>query len=229
MNKFVLILLLTAACVHAEEESSSSSESFLKSLANRFEEKLNPKILNKFIELSEKTKIQCPELEQTLDTTLEEVDNCIENTELGDNTLCSLLRNNLEKCLEPVKKTLVRCLPEESKGLPIMAIKIGKAVVDQACNSTVEEILELLNPCTRAKETLSYEACTKVRKIFREYKNKLPSKSLVCSLLPNIKSCDKFHQEASCKNPVTKSAMVNFFEAIDEATATECQDLNKTK
>lgn len=66
---------------------------------------------------------------------------CINNIELGENTFCSLLRNNLEKCAEPVKKLLVGCLPEESKGLPVMAIKIIKAVIDQACNSTVEEIL----------------------------------------------------------------------------------------
>lgn len=53
--------------VHAKGESSSSSEEDLKNLATVFETKLNSTIITDFITLTEKTKKQCPDIEQKLD------------------------------------------------------------------------------------------------------------------------------------------------------------------
>ncbi|KAJ8918634.1 hypothetical protein NQ315_013140 [Exocentrus adspersus] len=214
--------------VSAEGESSSSEED-LKSVASIVENKLNSTIITDMLALIEQTKKQCPDIQDKLDSTTDQVATCIDNIDLGSDTFCAIIRKNLGKCSEPVKKLLDGCLPEESKDLPAMGIKIISAIIDQACNSTVEEILELFNPCMMEKEFKSYEACTKVKDAVTEHKSKLPTKSLICSMLPNLTSCVKSHRDASCKNPVTKESLINFYEAIDTATASDCQEINKTK
>lgn len=69
-----------------------------------------------------------------------EVESCLEEIELGSETFCNLIRKNFGKCTAPVRELVVGCLPEKSKELPVVGEKIMLAIIDQACNSTVEEI-----------------------------------------------------------------------------------------
>lgn len=46
-------------------------------------------------------------------------------------------------------------------------------------------------------------------------------------MIPKTKLCAKDHQEASCKNPITRKAHLNFYEAIEDALKTTCEELNK--
>ncbi|XP_018568653.1 uncharacterized protein LOC108908944 [Anoplophora glabripennis] len=232
MKKLLLLFVVIFTYAYADEESlelSSSEEESIGELVTLLETKLNSTIFSDILVLINKTESRCPGIEEKLDKAVGEVGECLDDIDLGEDTICTVTRKNLEKCSEPITKILVDCLPEESKGLPILGIKILKAVLDQACNSTVEEILELLNACTLKKEFDYFDTCTSLKNTFQQYRDKVPSKSLVCSLMPNVKSCIKSHQEASCKNPVTRAVMVKFYDAIDIATASECQELNKVK
>lgn len=56
------------------------------------------------------------------------------------------IKKKFAKCTKLGRDLVVSCLPEKSKDLPILGEKIAFALIDQACNSTVEEILgEFLN------------------------------------------------------------------------------------
>lgn len=65
----------------------------------------------------------------------------MEEIEWGSDTFCTVIRKNFAKCTAPARELIVGCLPEKSKDLPMLAEKIVSALIDQACNSTVEEIV----------------------------------------------------------------------------------------
>lgn len=46
-------------------------------------------------------------------------------------------------------------------------------------------------------------------------------------MLPKVKKCAKDHEEATCKNPLTRQARLNFHEAIEDALKEDCDSLNK--
>lgn len=46
-------------------------------------------------------------------------------------------------------------------------------------------------------------------------------------MLPKVKKCVTDQQSATCKNPVTKAAHRNFFEAVEDAIKNECDSLNQ--
>lgn len=135
------------------------------------------------------------------------VSTCVENIELGSDTFCQLIRKNYAKCTKPIRDIVVGCLPPESRDLPLLGEKIIGAIIDQVCNSTVEEILgkfhngqtscnyvirfitkrkyallftELFNPCVMEKELDEVAQCGDIKKTFIQHKNELPSKSLIC-------------------------------------------------
>lgn len=70
-----------------------------------------------------------------------EIQTCLEEIELGSDTLCNLIRKNYGKCTKPARELIISCLPEKSKDLPVLGEKIILSIIDQTCNSTVEEIL----------------------------------------------------------------------------------------
>lgn len=72
---------------------------------------------------------------------VEQVGECVEDIDLGSDTFCSLIKKNFAKCSKPARDLITSCLPEESKGLPGLGEKIILAIIENACSSTVEEIL----------------------------------------------------------------------------------------
>ncbi|MFK9312061.1 hypothetical protein ACJEKH_26130, partial [Escherichia coli] len=68
-----------------------------------------------------------------------------------------------------------------------MVDKMIVGIIDQACQSTVEEILELFNPCGFNNDDEHIPACKEIMTAVDKYRNELPSKSLICSTVPKIK------------------------------------------
>ncbi|CAG9834924.1 unnamed protein product [Diabrotica balteata] len=231
MNKFIVLFAFAVAIgtTHAAAVSSSSSSSSeeVAELAQLLSKKFNTTIILDIVKMVEKAEDKCPNIEEKIEGVVDKVDQCMDEIELGSDTFCSLVKNNLAKCSKPLVDLITSCLPDESKDLPPMVQKIITAVVDEACHTTVEELLELLNPCIIDKEFVSVPACSEIKDVFVANRNKLPSKSLVCSMLPKVKTCVKGHVEASCKNPTTKRATLKFHEAIDNAIKSDCEALNK--
>ncbi|XP_074026936.1 uncharacterized protein isoform X2 [Leptinotarsa decemlineata] len=214
--------------VYAESnESSSLEEEDIKEIAEMVKEKFNSTIVFDVLRLAKLTKDKCPDVEEKAENALGEIAECISDIELGSETFCSLIRNNWEKCSKPGLDAVASCLPEESKDLPYMFSKIIAAIVDEACNSTVEEILELFNPCGFDDEdSRELPECNEIVSTVASYKDKLPSKNLICSMLPKMRKCG-IAQNESCKNPITKRAGLHFQEAIESATKDDCDALNK--
>nr|XP_023023452.1 uncharacterized protein LOC111511653 [Leptinotarsa decemlineata] len=228
MKTFVLLAVFLFATSWAEEskESSSLEEEDVKEIAKYVQDKFNSTIVFDIMTLIKKTEDKCPDIEEKLERAGEEIGECIEQIELGSETFCSLLRKNGQKCTKPGVEAIASCLPEESKELPAMLSKIIWVVIDQACNSTVEEILELFNPCVMNKEANKSPECTAVKDTIVSHKDQLPSKSLICSLVPKVKSCAAKH-EGGCTNPITKNANLHFQNAIEDAIKDDCDALNK--
>ncbi|XP_072388551.1 uncharacterized protein [Diabrotica undecimpunctata] len=228
MNKFIVLFAFVVAigttnAAAVSSSSSSSSEEAIAEVAQMLSKRFNTTIILDIIKMVEKAQEKCPNIEEKIDDVVDKVDKCMDEIELGSDTFCSLVKNNLAKCSKPLVDLITSCLPDESKDLPVMGQKIITAVVDEACHTTVEELLELLNPCVIEKDFVSVPACSEVKDVFVANRNKLPSKSLVCSMLPKVKSCVKGHVEASCKNPTTKRATLKFHEAIDNAIKSDCK------
>ncbi|CAG9834927.1 unnamed protein product [Diabrotica balteata] len=228
MNKYlILAVLLVGAVLAKKEDSSSSSEENVREVAEMLNKKFNTTLLLDVIKMAEKAKAKCPDLEEKLDDISEKIEKCVDDIELGSETFCSLVKNNLARCAKPAIDLIASCLPEESRDLPVLGQKIVVAVVKQACSSTVEEILELFNPCALEKDFASFPACREIKTVIDEHRNKLPSKSLICSTLPKVRNCAKAHIEASCQNTITRQAALKFHDAIDAALKDDCDALNK--
>ncbi|KAG5894172.1 hypothetical protein JTB14_001867 [Gonioctena quinquepunctata] len=228
MKRFVILAVFLFAFANADsDELKSLEEEDIKELAELVRDKFNITIINDLLRLGHLAKEKCPDVEDKLEKAVDEIAECITSIELGSETFCSLIRHNWNKCSKPGLDAVASCLPAESRDLPRMASKVILAVIDQACNSTVEQILELFNPCLMEEDIDEFAECTEILTSFKEHKDKLPSKNLICSLLPKMKGCKKAHQDASCKNPVTKQASALFSEAIEDATQEECNTLNE--
>ncbi|KAG5894171.1 hypothetical protein JTB14_001866 [Gonioctena quinquepunctata] len=228
MKRFVILAVFLFAFVHADSgESKSIEEEDIRELAVFVRDKFNITIINDLLRLGNMAKEKCPDIEDKAEKAVDEIGECITNIELGSETFCSLIRHNWKKCSKPGVDAVASCLPAESRDLPRMASKVILAVIDQACNSTVEQVLELFNPCMMEEDIDKFAECTDIITSLKEQRDKLPSKNLVCSLLPKMKGCRKAHQDASCKNPVTKQASARFSEAIEDATQEECETLNE--
>ncbi|XP_023023451.2 uncharacterized protein [Leptinotarsa decemlineata] len=229
MKKFVLLALFLFATSWAEEsnESSSLEKEDFEEIAEFAKNKLNTTIIYDLMKLVKKTQEKCPDIEEKLEHAGEEIGECIEKIELGSETFCSLLRKNGERCSKAGVEAIASCLPEESKELPAMLSKIIWVIIDQACNSTVEEILELFNPCVLNEEASKSPECTEVKDALASHKDQLPSKSFVCSMIPKVRSCSKKF-ESGCTNPITKNANLHFHDAVEEAIKEDCDALNRT-
>ncbi|XP_072388550.1 uncharacterized protein [Diabrotica undecimpunctata] len=231
MNKFIVLFAFVVAIgtTHAAavSSSSSSSEEDIAEIAQMLNKRFNSTIILDVLKMAEKAKEKCPNIDDKIDEVGEKIVQCMDDIELGSETFCSLVKKNLAKCSKPLVDLITGCLPDESKDLPAMGEKIITAIVDEACHTTVEELLELFNPCFMEKEFVSVPACSEIKDVFVANRNKLPSKSLVCSMLPKVKSCVKGHVDASCKNPTTKRATLKFHEAIENAIKSDCDALNK--
>ncbi|CAG9863957.1 unnamed protein product [Phyllotreta striolata] len=228
MNKFFIVALCALALANAAPggKDSSSSED-LRELAESIRDKYNTTLLLDIMKLIDEAKSKCPDIEDKAESVMEEIMSCADDIELGSDTFCSLIKKNYAKCTKPARDLVVSCLPEESKSLPALFEKIVVALIDNACSSTVEELLELFNPCALENDPESFDSCKAVKNAVQQHANKMPSKSLVCSIIPKAKNCAKTILDNSCKNTVTRNSVNKFYNAIDVATKDECDALNK--
>ncbi|CAG9863956.1 unnamed protein product, partial [Phyllotreta striolata] len=233
MNKlaFFTVLLCASALVCAKpkkEEDVTSEEAVMeiKKMAQSIRAKYNTTILLDLLKLADKVNEKCPHLEDKLDSVGEKVSACIENIELGSKTICTLVKENFMQCFKPVRDVMVSCMPEESKDLPVMVGKVIVALVNTACQSTVEEVLELFNPCQM--QAMHHEnfsktpACKQVKTAIVQHKNKLPSNSLICEILPKMHTCEEAVMQQVCKNSVTRNIVTKFHNAVENSLKTEC-------
>ncbi|CAH1101382.1 unnamed protein product [Psylliodes chrysocephalus] len=238
MNKYVFLAVFLCALAstnakpsHDKEEGSDSpsatGESEFKKIAEQVNERYNTTVLLDIGELINKVDEKCPNLEKQMDNVAEEIHNCIDDIELGNDTLCHAVQENFVTCFKPVAVLINSCMPEESKDLPFMLGKMVQGLITQACHSTVEEILEIFNPCIYEADTDTLPACEEVETVVNEHKSKLPSKSLICHTLPKERNCAKSMVEGTCKNPITKNTVIKFHDAVEHAIKEDCDALNK--
>ncbi|KAJ8986002.1 hypothetical protein NQ317_013886 [Molorchus minor] len=147
MKTIVLLLAIAFAVVVKGDGESSSSESGemqvqIQEIADRIKSKFNITGVNELMLFINSTQSKCPDVEDRIESVAREISICLKSIDATSETFCSLARKNFARCAAPVSKALVDCIPEESKDLPGMFVKIIASVVDQACNSTVEQILE---------------------------------------------------------------------------------------
>ncbi|CAH1101388.1 unnamed protein product, partial [Psylliodes chrysocephalus] len=187
---------------------------------------MNTTILLDIITMGDKIKEKCPDIEDKIEHTMDRVGECVEAVDLGSDTFCSLIRKNFVKCMKPAKELITGCMPQESKDIPEMIEKMMMAMIDQACSSTVEEMLEMLNPCKMEKDPQTFPACKEVMTTMEQYKNKLPSKAMICQTMPKMRMCMKAVLDASCPNQITKNAHMKMQDAIDKAMKDDCDALN---
>ncbi|CAH1101381.1 unnamed protein product [Psylliodes chrysocephalus] len=238
MNKYVFVTVFMCALAltnakpshDKEEENDSSPKSDLSEfnkIAQYVNDEYNTTVLLDAVKMIEKINEKCPNIQTQIDSVGEEVHNCMVGVELGNDTLCHMVKTHLVRCLKPIGVVINTCLPEESKGLPILVEKMVQGLINQACESTVEEILELFNPCIFETDTEDVHACQEADAVIEEYRNKLPSKSLVCHTLPKARNCVKAMVEGSCKNPITQNSVLKFHDAAEHAIKEDCDVLNK--
>ncbi|CAH1101379.1 unnamed protein product [Psylliodes chrysocephalus] len=184
----------------------------------------------KLLELLEEMKKDCPTFESEFEKEFQTVRECAEEVKLNTNqTICQAVKTHFHTCNKPVRDLLSKCLPPKSRDLPELISKIVLTVFDEACQSTVEQILELMNPCQFTTDFASHESCVALRTQIRSYTDTFPTKQFVCSLIPTIKKCSNERHVSDCSNPITKRAFARFHEAIEEATKELCAAPSKNE
>ncbi|CAG9863958.1 unnamed protein product [Phyllotreta striolata] len=184
-------------------------------------------LFNDIIEMADKTKKNCPDLDAKLNATMIEVQKCTEEIKIGPNTICTILKTNIVPCTKPVRELMVSCLPQESKELPLVLERIFITIIKQACSSTMEEILEFFNPCQFSKNVSSFPSCQEVANTVQTFRNKMPSKEFVCSLLPKLRTCSKDIHNATCTNIITRTVFLNLHQALEDNTKDVCNGAKK--
>ncbi|XP_023019884.1 uncharacterized protein [Leptinotarsa decemlineata] len=199
----------------------------IKNLAGLLKEKFNATHIFDVIKVAKTAQQKCPNIEGKLEGVLDSITECITDIEIGSDTFCSLIRKNWAKCSKPLFDEVTNCLPVESKDLPHMFGKALFAIVDQACNSTGEQIMELFNPCGFQEDIRIFQKCEDVWNLLMGHKTVLPSKNIVCSMLPKLKNCAMAHERSSCRNPITREGNNQFYEAVVGATKDDCDGENQ--
>ncbi|CAG9834922.1 unnamed protein product [Diabrotica balteata] len=254
MNKFLVslgLVVLAASCVVCApkandggrhrgviEEADVQIGEIVKPYIG--ERRLVSKALQKFLKDSDyqvikdlsrdfnRHKDKCEDIEKKMNDTIEDLSDCLEGISIGSNTVCFTVRHAVEKCAKPVIELVSGCLPEESKELPALVERISLGLLKQACSSTVEEVLELFNPC-QWKSFNNLEKIDSCNNLMTEveswdHKNPLPTTENICKALPKLKKCSSDFHGQYCKNPVTLSSFAKFHKSIEDQTEKICHN-----
>ncbi|VEN50423.1 unnamed protein product [Callosobruchus maculatus] len=220
MKLYLVFLCFAFVFVNAKEDSSSSEEIDFNEL-RKFVGSRNHEQLNQALDIYNKTKTKCPNIDEDAVEATKKAAECVEKLELGSDTVCTVIKKNFPKCTKPIIDLMTNCVDDEYKFALPLAIKIVTGFIDQACNSTVEEVLELFNPCVfdNDEEEDKIEAC----KVLKEKRNdeRLMTKTEVCDLRPKGKECLK-QLTATCKNPLTKKTVMDFHDVSEDIMDDEC-------
>ncbi|CAH1998222.1 unnamed protein product [Acanthoscelides obtectus] len=220
MKLYLLYLSIAVIFVNAKEDSSSSEEIDFNEL-KKFVQSANHEKMTQALDLYNKTKSRCPNIDEDVMEATKKVAECVENVELGSDTVCSVIKKNFPKCTKPFVDVLINCLDEEFKFALPLGIKMITGFIDQACNSTVEEVLELFNPCIfdNDAEEEKIEACKLINEKSKD--DRLITKAEVCDLRPKGKECLK-QLVQTCKSPITKKTVMDFHEVSEHIMDNEC-------
>ncbi|XP_028146143.1 uncharacterized protein LOC114339675 [Diabrotica virgifera virgifera] len=252
MNKFLVnfgLFVLAASCVVCAPNDGGKPRGVVEEADLQIAELVKPyigerrvvsKALQKYLKDSDyqvikdltrefdKHKDKCADIEKKMNDTIDDLANCIEDITIGDSTVCATAQRAIEKCAKPVIELVSGCLPDESKELPALAEGVVLAIWKQACASTVEQVLELFNPC-QWKSFSSLEKIESCKAVPTEveswdHSKQLPTTENICTLLPKIKKCSSDFHGQYCKNPVTLSSFAKFHKAIETETEKICHD-----
>nr|CAI5827716.1 unnamed protein product [Callosobruchus analis] len=141
---------------------------------------------------------------------IEKVVQCIEKTEIGSNTMCTTIGQNLPKCAKPIVDLLTPCVEEKYQYVLPLTLKLITGFVQGACDSTVEELLELLNPCVfdvDEEEENKIDSCKKINEKIKD--DTIPTKDELCGMKADGDDCITKLTD-TCKNPLTKKVSMRF-------------------
>ncbi|XP_056648333.1 uncharacterized protein LOC130452869 isoform X1 [Diorhabda sublineata] len=223
MKKLVLASVLFAILAYVNADRSSSFEEDFKEIMNLLEEKINITVLSNFIVLGNKIRSKSLDIGEKMNTVEDQIEECIEEIDFRDETICSLLRKNLKKCSKPAIDLISYFLQENSKDFSSMVEKIIVVMVEQTCQSTVEEILELFNPCFMRRNFIDFQPCVEIKTSLDEFRHQVSYKSFFCSIIPKMRNCMKEHLQASCQNSITRRSSLKFQDAVWNSVKDDCK------
>lgn len=70
---------------------------------------------------------------------------CISSTDLEAETMCSFVKNHVEKCSRPIISMLEQCLPDKSKDLPSFLMKSAVSSIRYVCKIDGEHLFGKLS------------------------------------------------------------------------------------
>ncbi|CAH1101378.1 unnamed protein product [Psylliodes chrysocephalus] len=220
----IFVVVLMASTVYGKQEKNADDNEIQKLVTAFLEQKASSlSVMNDIIEMVDKTKKNCPDLDVKLNATIAEVQKCTEEIKIGPNTICTILKTYVIQCTQPVRELMTSCLPQESKGLPLVLERIFITMIRQACSSTMEEFLEFFNPCQFSKSVSNFSSCQELTTVVESFKNKLPSKEFICSILPIMRNCSKDIHNTTCTNIITKTVFLNLHQALEDNTKDVCR------
>ncbi|XP_066253278.1 uncharacterized protein [Euwallacea similis] len=159
-----------------------------------------------------KLDIICPGYGNKFENVTMEIADCAESIDEENETICSMMKNNLEKCMQPLVKLFEECLPERSRRVPAMLVKMILSSLNYVCKTNGEHLLELQNQCFRTP-TIKLKRCIrKIETTRQKYirSNRYPSAEEICDLLEEMKPCLTSHLQTSCNHPITREAFIDF-------------------
>ncbi|CAH1991376.1 unnamed protein product [Acanthoscelides obtectus] len=169
-----------------------------------------------------KTQEKCPNLKTDAEDVLKKVGECVVKIEMGSKTICQVIKEKIPKCSKPIIDLITPCVEEQHQYLVRLTFKMVQALMDQACNSTVEELLELFNPCVidvEEEEENKFESCKRINEKMKD--DLIPTKEEMCKLKSDGYDCMK-ELTKKCENPLTKKSSLDFAKVADDVLADMC-------
>ncbi|KAJ8918618.1 hypothetical protein NQ315_013124 [Exocentrus adspersus] len=214
------VMFLSVACLG---QQLSSSEELMATKFNMMKSYLREK--KAMALLTDKVETICPGYGTKFETAMEKIQECTNAIEEDSETMCSAIKNHLEKCSKPIVNLFEECLPQKSRDIPAFVIKSMLATSDYLCKADGEHIFEIYNPCIRSMNYRTQRCLRKIQSKLQQYDETKPSKDEVCDFMGSFRGCLEAHLHHSCGHVKTREAFLNLFDAAKSA----CQsvpDLN---
>ncbi|KAL3269578.1 hypothetical protein HHI36_008642 [Cryptolaemus montrouzieri] len=213
MRGFVLVICLVAAISSATctiQSEDVSSRLRLKYLQAYLQER------QAISELGDKVEEVCPGSKTKIEDAIDELKSCADKIDQTQETSCSIAKNRLPKCMEPIIKVVRDCMPAESKGLPDFFMKSVLKGVEYICKTDGEHIFELGNMCLYKQNPTSMTCKRKFQMRMQTYQRNGGGIGVedVCSMMDYMKPCLKSHLSLSCGSTITQEAVLGIYEAF---------------
>ncbi|XP_045472949.1 uncharacterized protein LOC123679617 [Harmonia axyridis] len=165
-------------------------------------------------EVSSRLEQICPGSKVKFEEAVDEMKTCADKIDETAETSCSIMKNRMPKCLEPLIRVLRDCMPEGSKEIPEFFVNSLLQGIDYICKTDGEHIFELGNTCLY-KPNPALEVCVrKLRMRLATYERNGLGVEAICSTLHYMKPCLKSHLSLSCGSPISREAVLGFYDAF---------------